>query len=94
MTGKKFGLVDGTHGISKLAGMLRRDLIPVSAALQLSKMDYCAALANAIGQILRDAAEAPAGAKGLPREEALKRMDDLRQVMQGAYDLNDVKGEG
>ncbi|MEI9995155.1 MAG: hypothetical protein WDM91_11210 [Rhizomicrobium sp.] len=49
---------------------------------------------NACGQILADASKPASGGKPLPREEAVRRMDDLRKVMEGAYDLRSVEGEG
>ena len=75
------------HAISRMANSLfdaHRDL---AAAAGISPMDACVALSNSIGMIL-------ASSEDMPRDKAFKRMDDLRRVVESAYDLFDVKGTG
>jgi hypothetical protein len=54
----------------------------------LSPFEVCIALANALGHAL---AESGVGAS---RADALARIETLREIIQGAYDLHDVWGEG
>ena len=74
------------HAISKMARGLSRNVDELAAKAGISPWDVCVALANACGQIL-------AQSKDMPRDHALDRMDSLREIAQGAYDLYDVKGE-
>jgi hypothetical protein len=91
---RTFATIDGKHPITKLANALANECVPIAARIKISKMDYCTAMANAIGLVLADAGHPGPGGKPLPREEAVRRFDDLRKVMEGAYDLRDVRGEG
>lgn len=91
---KKFETVGDNHPVSRLANTLSGMAFELASGARVSKMDVCTAMANACGQILADAAKPASGGKALPRTEALRRMDDLRKVMQGAYDLRTVRGEG
>lgn len=88
-----FETVGADHGISVLANTLSDMAYETAARLQLSKWDVCVALANAIGQILADASKPQSGGKPLPRSAALARMNNLKKVMKGAYDLRDIEGE-
>lgn len=90
---KKFDTVKADHPISQLSNTLSGMAFELAGKMRMSKMDVCAALANACGQILADASKPASGGKSLPRDEATKRMDDLRKVMEGAYDLRTVQGE-
>jgi len=90
----KFETVDADHGISKLANTLSDMAFETAGRLGISKWDVCVALANAIGQILADGARPQSGGEPMPRSAALARMNDLKKVMKGAYDLRDVQGEG
>lgn len=89
----KFESIGPDHPISKIANSLSGAAYELAGHAKISKMDLCAALANACGQILADAAIPQAGGKPLPKAEAVKRMDDLRVVMEAAYDLRTVEGE-
>lgn len=90
---KKFENVAPNHPVSKLANSLSAVAYDFAGRLRISKMDVCSALANACGQILADAAKPQSGGKSLPRAEAVRRMDDLRKVMEAAYDLRTVEGD-
>lgn len=92
----KFQTVEPNHPVSKLADALSANAEDFSQSFGMSKMDVCAAMANAIGHILFDAGRPPPGAigKALPKADALKRMDNLRQVMEAAYELRGVEGNG
>jgi len=90
---KKFESIGPEHPISKIANALSGAAYELAGQARMSKMDLCAALANACGQILADAAKPQAGGKPLPIDEAIRRMDDLRRVMEAAYDLRNVEGE-
>jgi hypothetical protein len=46
------------------------------------------ALANALGHALAESGV------GTSRADALARIETLREIIQGAYDLHDVRGEG
>lgn len=94
MTSGKFETIEPDHPISRIANTLAQEAFTLAGRARISKMDVCVALANACGQILADAAKPASGGKPLPREEALRRMDDLRKVMESAYDLRDVAGAG
>jgi len=91
---KKFETITPDHPVSRIANTLSAAAYELAGQARISKMDLCSALANACGQILADAGTPQSGGKALPREEALKRMDDLRRVMEAAYDLRTVQGEG
>lgn len=93
MTRVKFQRLEHDHPITETANSLAAVAHDWAAKARASKMDFCAALANACGQILADAAKPQSGGKPLPREEAIRRMDDLRMVMEAAYDLRDVRGD-
>lgn len=71
--------------ISVLANSLSDVASEIAEGMQLSKFDVAVAYANACGHILADS-------KDMPRDTALERMDRLREVMQGAYDLRNVEG--
>lgn len=90
---KKFEIAKADHPVAQLSNTLSGMAFELAGTMRMSKMDVCAALANACGQILADASKPASGGKPLPRDEATKRMDDLRDVMQGAYDLRTVQGE-
>lgn len=91
------------HPISRISNALSDQAFILAGQFGVSRWDLCVAMSNACGQILADAAtpnaEPPPGVtmpkrgSGLPREKALDRMDQLRVVMQGAYDLRTVQGE-
>lgn len=89
----KFLSIKPDHPIARIANSLSGAAYELAGQARMSKMDLCVALANACGQILADAAQPAAGGKPLPRDAALKRMDDLRKVMEAAYDLRTVEGE-
>lgn len=90
--GQCMELISEDSAIHRFANGLSSDAEKMCAAMGMSKWDLCVALANACGHILADAAH-PGLGKGLPRDKALERMDALREVMQGAYDLRDVAGK-
>jgi hypothetical protein len=54
----------------------------------LSPFEVCIALANALGHALAE------GGAGAARADALARIETLREIIQAAYDLHDVRGEG
>lgn len=93
MTVGKFQTTKQGDPVSVLANALSRTAFELAAKMRMSKMDVCCAFANAIGHILADSAKSQSGGKSLPRDGAISRMDDLREVMQAAYDLRDVAGE-
>lgn len=88
----KFQNIGPDHPVSKIANTLSGAAYELAGQARISKMDLCAALANACGQILADAGQPQSGGKPLPKAEAVKRMDDLRRVMEAAYDLRTVEG--
>lgn len=91
------------HPISVMAGALSDNAFVLAAGMQMSRWDMCVAMANAIGHILADsgkplpediARQVPAKqSRAMPRDAALGRMNDLIEVMQGAYDLRNIEGE-
>lgn len=87
MAKPKSEIIGPDHAISRMANGLSDGALELAARARLSRWDLCVALANACGQILADS-------KDMPRDKALERMDSLREVMQGAYDLRGVEGEG
>lgn len=89
----KAEIVGPDHGISVLANTLSDMAYETAGRLQMSKWDVCVALANAIGQILADGSKPESGGKPMPRSHAMARINDLKKVMKGAYDLRDVEGE-
>ena len=73
--------------ISRIANTLSSHAYQLAGEARLSEWDIALALANACGQIL-------AARKDMPRAATIERMDRLREVMEGAYDLYGVEGEG
>ena len=100
MAKPKIKLVGHGDPINRMANTLSADVENLGAAYEMSPWDVCQALANACGQILADAAHPrptklrPKVGKAMPREHAIERMDALRTIMEGAYDLRDIAGEG
>ena len=87
MPAGKSEVIGPDHMISRIAGALSANAFQLAGEARLSKWEIAVALANAAGQILADGQD-------MPRAAALERMDRLCQVMEGAYDLRDVAGEG
>ena len=85
---KEASIIGPDHPIAVLATQLAHPKWShqICARAGLSKWEFCEAMANACGQIL-------ANSQNMPREHALDRMDSLREVMQGAYDLFGCEGE-
>ena len=75
------------HPLALMANAIAEQHREFCAINQMSPWDFCEALANACGMIL-------ASSKDMPRDAALERMDSLRRIMEGAYDLRDVEGSG
>lgn len=104
MSEPKFENIGPDHPISQLANTLSDQAFILSAQFGISRWDLCIAMSNACGQILADAASTnadppegvsmPKRGEGLPREKALERMDHLRVIMESAYDLRNVEGQG
>ena len=89
MTGKPEStseIIAADHPISKLANDITAMVYQLANERQLTRWNVCEALANACGMIL-------AASKDMPRDAAMDRMDSLRLIMGGAYDLYDVEGE-
>jgi len=80
-------IIEPDHPISVLANRLSSRAEKVANMSGITGWEDCLAYLNACGLIL-------AGQSDIPRDHALERMDGLREVMHGAYDLYDVKGEG
>ena len=103
MSDGKFDTIGPDHPINKIATALTENAFELSAEFGISRFDLCVAMANAIGKIMAEAAapmaDPPPGVtmqrrgKGLPRSAALGRMDDLRVVMEAAYDLHGAEGQ-
>ncbi len=87
MSDAKPEVIGPDHMISQIAGALSANAYQLAGEARLSKWEIAVALANACGQIL-------AGGQDMSRAAALERMDRLREVMEGAYDLHGVAGEG
>ncbi len=85
MSERKAEVIGPDHTISRLANSLSAETERITNAASISPWEFTVALANACGQIL-------AKYKDMPRDTALERMDSLREVMVGAYDLYDVEG--
>lgn len=81
----KFETIEPGHPISMLSNALSDNAMGFAGRLGISRMDVAVALANAAGQILGDS-------KDMPRDVAVGRMDDLRRVMEAAYDLRKIDG--
>jgi hypothetical protein len=103
MTQETFESIGPEHPISRIANALSDEAVVLAARTGLSRWDLCVAMANAIGHILADSGSplppgvryAPGAApKTMPRDAAMRRLDDLRVVMESAYDLRDVRGSG
>ena len=74
------------HPISALANDISQMVFKLAHERELSHWNVCEAFANACGLIL-------AASKDMPRDVAMDRLDSLRLIMGGAYDLYDVQGE-
>ena len=87
MTDRKFETIGPDDPISMLAGQFSNPehVLLLATSAGISRMEVAIAMANACGHIL-------ASSKDMTRDAALGRMDDLREVMQGAYDLYDTQG--
>lgn len=92
MTEPTFGVTGPGDPVGRIANNLAAMAEDLARGAQISRFDLCVALANTIGFILADAAKPKLGGKALPRSQALERMDALRKVMEGAYDLRDIEG--
>ncbi len=86
MNKKTSEVIGPDHAISRMAHTLSSNAYELAAEAGLSTWEIAVALANACGQIL-------AGSKDMPRDIALERMDSLREIMAGAYDLYGIEGE-
>lgn len=80
-----FETIGADHPISQLANTLSQEARDFAAKLGISPMDVAVAYVNAAGQILGDS-------RDMPRAAAIGRMDDLRRVMEAAYDLRKIDG--
>lgn len=83
----RFETVAAGDPISQVAAGLLETLDGLAASAGISRFDVLVAFANVTGHLLADQ-------KDMDRAHALARMDDLRAVMEGAYDLRDIRGEG
>jgi hypothetical protein len=82
-----FAVTSADRRIAQLACAVEGATKSYAQMCGLTPWEVCIALANALGHSL-----AEGGA--LPREEAVARIETLREITQGAYDLHDVWGEG
>ena len=57
MSEPKYEQIEADHPISLIAHSITANAFELSAQFGISRMDLCAALANAIGKILADAAK-------------------------------------
>jgi len=81
-----FKSVAADHAISNIANSISGQANKIAAQAGVSKLDIAVALANACGHILADS-------KDMPRETAMLRINDLKKIMQAAYELRDTVGE-
>ncbi len=86
MSKKTAEVIGPDHKISRIANAIAANAYQLAGEAGLSKWEIAVALANACGLIL-------AGSKDMSRDHALERMDSLRTIMAGAYDLYGVEGE-
>ncbi len=95
----RYEVVGADDPVTRMAHAISGQAFQLAAQFKMSRFDVCVAMANACGHILADnLAPPPEGVvmpkrgKAMPREAALERMDSLREVMQAAYDMRDIKG--
>lgn len=85
--GDKIVTLDDDEPMSKFLNAIIASHQDVCADLKISPMQYCIVMANVQGIILSNY-------RDMPRDVALGRMDDLRTLVQMAYDTADVEGKG
>ena len=81
----KAEVIGANHPISILANVLSAHAYQLAAVQGISRWEVAVAMANACGHILADSGD-------IPRDQALHRMDMLRQAIEGGFDLRDVEG--
>lgn len=71
-------LTTADHGMNPIAAGLHDSHREICGTARISPWEFCEALMNAAAWILADS-------EGLPEAEAMKRIDDLRDVAKAAY---------
>jgi len=86
MSENTFKTVGPNHAISNIANNISGLADGIATNGGISRFEVAIALANACGHILADS-------KDMPRSAAMKRIDDLKTIMQSAYELRGTVGE-